>query len=135
MSIQPEKLMNLADGKVLYDDLRTRIPLEPMEFKINTTAYWNNQLSYVPRRGLMIVYTDHGQTWEGRDIPGIKIGDGNAYLVDLPFVGAEYAADCLRQLEVHVRNGGIHVTPEEKERWNNKLSYAISGTTLVLNKE
>ena len=134
MNIPLEKLLNLADAQVLYDDLRARIPSDPLSCRINTTAYWDAQRSFVPRRGLMVIYTDHGRTEDGRDIPGIKIGDGNAYLVDLPFAGEEVALACIRQLEEHLADREIHVSAGEKARWNSKLNCEVSGTTLTLYK-
>ena len=51
-------------------------------------------------------------------IPGIKIGDGLAYLIDLPFTDSE--------LIDHINNTTIHVTAEEKNFWNNKNRVFIS---------
>ena len=56
MSIQSEKLMNLADGKVLYDDLRDRIeevagdiPSVPVtDVKINGTSILSSGVANVP---------------------------------------------------------------------------------------
>ena len=54
MSIQSEKLMNLADGKVLYDDLRERIenidiPEAPVQdVKINGTSILSSGVANVP---------------------------------------------------------------------------------------
>lgn len=52
--------------------------------RYDTTAGWNAQPGLISRRGVVYVYSDHA-TEDGQTIPGIKIGDGNAYLIDLPF--------------------------------------------------
>lgn len=105
---------------------------------LDTTANWNAKRSYQPLRGDVIVYTDHGQIDDGYgnmiDVPGVKIGDGNAYLIDLPFVGADVRFQILRELRAHTSNTLIHVTPEEKEFWNNKLNCQVNDGNLVLNR-
>ena len=95
----------------------------------DTTANWNRYPRFVPKRGEVIVYEDHRTIKDELDndvfVPGIKIGDGDAYLVDLPFVDDALRLDILTTIHAHTGNSGIHVTPEDKERWNNKLNYDI----------
>lgn len=88
----------------------------------DTTEGWNSQKELIAQKNVLYVYTDYqtdtdeeGNTVE---IPGIKIGDGKAYLIDIPFTD---------QLSMeHIRNGTIHVTPQEKEFWNNKVRTYLS---------
>ena len=68
--------------------INTRIQL-----KRDTTANWNAARGFVPMAGEVIIYTDYSSYQKevnGRIktilIPGIKIGDGGAYVQDLPFV-------------------------------------------------
>lgn len=83
----------------------------------DTTENWNAQIDYIPRLGAVIIYSDYA-TLDGQNIPNIKIGDGMAYLVDLPFV-----ADDLRDAVLkHISNTTIHVTAAEKDAWNNKVT-------------
>lgn len=104
----------------------------------DTTANWNAQIGFIPLRGEVIIYTDHGQITDefGNTIsvPGIKIGDGNAYLIDLPFVGADVRYQILTELREHSGNTEIHVTGTEKEFWNNKLNYTINDGNLTFNR-
>lgn len=99
----------------------------------HTTAEWDEQTTYVPNSGEVIVYTDHdtkvvdGQTV---NIPGVKIGDGSAYVVDLPFIDEAVSGGLLD----HIQNTSIHVTASEKEFWNNKLNCVITNENLVLNR-
>lgn len=56
----------------------------------NSTEYWNSDKSYIPNEGDIIVYNNYKTTEDGKTIAGIKIGDGMAYLVDLPFLTDAY---------------------------------------------
>lgn len=57
----------------------------------SNTAGWDGQPSLIAERGAIYVYSDHrtavidGNTVT---IPGMKIGDGSTYLIDLPFTDA-----------------------------------------------
>ena len=82
----------------------------------DTTAHWNANPKLISEKNKAYVYLDHESIEEDgktKWIPGVKIGDGKAYLIDLPFTDEVMIA--------HIRNLGIHVTPEEKEFWNNKV--------------
>lgn len=92
--------------------------------QFGTTAEWNAQLGYIPVQGMLVVYTDFSsyedaETGEIHYIPGFKIGDGNAYLIDKPFL----SDDIRMTLINHINNGTIHITAEERDTWNNKLNY------------
>lgn len=104
----------------------------------NTTAGWNANPQYLPKRGEICIYTDYTVRQDdlGNTItyPGIKVGDGNSYLIDMPFVGAETRYMLLEQLRIHEENTSIHVTQAEKEFWNNKLNYDISNEELILTR-
>lgn len=83
----------------------------------NTTEAWNNQLNLVSETRTIYIYTDYQtETDESGNtvyIPGFKVGDGKAYLIDLPFT------DDL--MVKHMANQNIHVTAEEKAFWSNKV--------------
>lgn len=84
-----------------------------------TTATWNAQPKLVSELGCMYIYSDHMKTEQGQDVPSIKAGDGATLLIDLPFI------DDL--MYSHIDNNVIHVTQEEREAWNGKVSCYISG--------
>lgn len=97
----------------------------------DTEANWNAQKQLIGKRGHTYVYTDHA-TIDGVKIPGIKIGDGTSYLIDMVFVDGNSQA-----LADHVNDTSVHVTPEEKAFWNNKERSFISANdpeNLVLTK-
>ena len=91
----------------------------------DTTANWNAQTTLISEAGAMYVYTDHA-TIGGHNVAGIKLGDGTSYLIDIPFVDAEYHA--------HAENTDIHITDEERTFWNNKERSLVSGENLILTK-
>ena len=104
----------------------------------DTTANWNAARTFIPMRGEIIIYTDYGTMDDGYgnviNVPGIKIGDGNAYLIDLPFVGNDVRYQILTELRAHTENTEIHVTAAEKTFWNNKLNYTINDGNLTFNR-
>lgn len=83
----------------------------------NTTEGWNNQVNLISEARTIYVYTDYQTETDENgntvNIPGLKVGDGKAYLIDMPFTDA--------LMVKHINDLNIHVTPEEKAFWNNKV--------------
>ena len=105
------------------------------ELTIGTTAQLNSDISYIPQKGEVRLYLDKTTiTQDGQTItiPGIKVGDGLAYGVDLPFLGD----DILQQLLDHIANTTLHITQQERIFWNNKINCEdeVSEETLILNR-
>ena len=98
-----EALSQLADSLSLN---------RPQVF-FNTKERWNLQSQLVSQKNAIYVYTNYQQDEDGKNIAGIKIGDGEAYLIDLPFLDTLY-------LE-HINDNNIHITDEERQFWNNKV--------------
>lgn len=114
-----------------------KIPVGGTVTTVHTTAAWRELPDYIAARGEIVVYSDHGsmvKNGETIPVPGVKIGDGLAYAVDLPFVGEDVAADILAQLGQHTSDTTVHITSAEREKWNNKLNYTMSGETLAFNR-
>lgn len=119
--------------------------------KRDTTANWNAAIGFTPLNGELIIYDDYktitydveeyGQTvTKTKNIPGIKIGDGNAYVQDLPFVDDELR----EKLMEHIENYDIHVTLGDKVFWSNKINVddayeqiyeELEGEMLVLTRD
>ena len=100
--------------------MQTRIKL-----KRDTTANWNAAIGFMPLKGEIIIYEDYQQITvkeNGEDviknIPGIKIGTGNVYVQELPFIDK----DLRDRLIEHIEDQEIHVTLGEKAFWNNKIN-------------
>lgn len=96
-----------------------------IKLKRDTTVNWNNARGFIPLEGELIVYNDYAtirKIVNGNEqdvvVPAIKIGDGCAYVQDLPFVNDELRDQILN----HINNPEIHVTMAEKLFWNNKLN-------------
>lgn len=103
------------------------------KISIDTTAGWGEKVSYVPIKGEIVIYSDRAIVG-GIDRPGIKIGDGSAYVVDLPFFDEDETNRVINLLNNHINNSQVHVTPEEKSFWNNKLNYQIDGENLIFTR-
>lgn len=94
-----------------------------------TTAEWNADPDIVSQPNTLYIYTDYRTDDNGNPVPGFKIGNGNAYLIDLAF----HDYDILQ----HISNTNIHVTAAEKTFWNNKVTSFIDDVDdeqLVLTK-
>lgn len=116
IEIDKDSETKIASVKAIY---------EAIGIKYGTTSYWNQQVGYIPPQREIIIYSDYAQKQKeinGQmvtiDVPGVKIGTGNAYVQDLAFVG-EYEADLLY---AHLLDNERHVTPADRARWNNKLN-------------
>ena len=90
------------------------------QVRFGTTAEWSAQSSLVSEHGVLYVYTDHGTDQYGNSIAGIKAGDGNAYVVDLPFTDAV--------LTEHISDTTVHITAAERAFWNSKVRAYYAGT-------
>lgn len=89
------------------------------QVKFNTTSGWNSQVTLVSESETLYVYTDHQTDSQGNAIAGIKVGDGNAYVVDLPFTDTV--------MMEHIADTSVHITDSERAFWNNKVSCFYTG--------
>lgn len=78
----------------------------------NTTESWNSRPQLIAKKGYIYVYSDYKQSG-GQDIPGMKVGDGTSYLIDMPFID--------KPLDDHILDTVKHITAEERTFWNNKV--------------
>lgn len=117
--------------------VNTRIKL-----KRDTTAKWNSARGFIPLEGEVIIYLDGQQIeQEGEliNIPTIKVGDGKAYVQDLPFVGD----DIRDKLLTHINDSSIHVSAKDRQFWDHKvdiedaydiLNDELEGETLIFSR-
>ena len=85
-----------------------------------TTEHWNSQTGLVGKKGHIYVYSDFGETELNGEIvpvPNIKIGDGNAFIIDNPFVTAS-VEDIIN---MHINDSDIHISADDREFWGNKV--------------
>lgn len=132
-------------GQILQDALlkiinNAEFP-EDIPIKINTTAYWNAIQGFIPENGEIIIYSDYKSITKtspisGEEIivpvPSVKVGTGNAYVQDLAFVD-EWYRDLLLE---HVADTAIHVSAQDRVKWNNKINCgdAVENENLILNR-
>ncbi len=84
---------------------------------VGTVEEWASDITFIPPVGAIVIYTDYA-TDGVNNIPNYKIGDGLAYLVDLPFVD-----DGVRDLlNNHISNQSVHVSAEDRASWDNKVT-------------
>lgn len=127
-------------GSVVYNKAGRRVVGSAIIYNVqnDTTENWNAKRTYVPERNDIIIYSDHGTIDDGNgnnvDVPGIKIGDGNAYLIDLPFLGEDDKNQILQEVRSHTGNSVIHVTSEDKNFWDNKLNCEVVEGNLIFNR-
>ena len=101
------------EGTVLYD----------------TEENWNAQPHLISAKGSIYVYSNH-EEYQDHYIPGIKIGDGVTYLIDMAFIDDIYAD--------HIKDMIIHVSTEDREFWGDKVTCDIDPfkiNTLKFTKE
>lgn len=81
----------------------------------HTTAEWAALTHIVSRQGEIYIYSDATEDAQGNPVPMVKIGDGNAYVVDLPFSSAV----------------DMRITQADIDNWNGKVSVRIEGDRLI----
>lgn len=95
-----------------------------------TTEEWNSHIEIVSERQAIYIYTDY-KVESDVNLPAIKIGDGNSYLIDLPFITAN-TAGVEHMIEEHMADSSIHVSPEDREFWNSKHKAVVNGNETLL---
>lgn len=92
----------------------------------DTTENWNNNPSLVGERSHIYIYSDYKvEEIDGETvyIPAIKIGDGNSYLIDMPFVTngsseniiVKSSEEWARDPELVSQKGSIYVYMDEND--------------------
>lgn len=111
---------NIAASTALIDILTEKLD---KAVYYNTTANWNAQVTLVSELKSIYIYSDY-KLVNGEYIPGIKIGDGNAYVIDLPFID--------EHLTQHIADTALHVSAADRMNWNNKIRCLIDETDTEL---
>jgi len=135
-STHPFSRLKIGDGTTPVIDLPfiDSNSVNGINIQAKTTEEWNNKINYIPAEGQLIIYLNY-RTIQKDDhnikIAGLKIGDGNSYLIDLPFLG-----ETEQFVYEHINNTTIHISNEERQFWNNKINCdeIIAEETLILNR-
>lgn len=107
-----------------------------MIYYSKTKSEWNLNRDFMSQKNVLYIYTDYKTIEKDGEqilIPGLKIGDGTTYLIDLPFVNDTSRGSELEQLILdHINNKVIHISAEERNFWNNKLNLLLQPDTQTL---
>ena len=111
-----------------------RVFINQLWYKVyyDTTENWNAKRTFIGERGSIYIYSDAESIDDGEGgttpVPGIKVADGNAYLIDQPFVDA-----ALRNMLIdHINDRIVHITQQEREFWNSKVKAEVADGTEML---
>ena len=101
----------------------------------NTTNYWAQHTGFVPAKGAIVIYSDHAFVNE-KSVPAFKVGDGNAYVVDLPFSNDDLRA----ALAAHINDSSKHLSAQDRTKLGSSVSataqqQASGDYTLVLSTD
>ena len=98
---------------------------------VGTTQHWRDQISFIPGAGQIVIYTDYRTIEDGeggtKNVPGLKIGDGVAYGIDLPFLGEYETEMIITSLNAQIQNQEIHVSASDRLRWDKKIDVRLIG--------
>lgn len=105
-------------------------------YQTKTTAQWNSNPSYPSKKGTLYIYSDYQIVEkDGEEIylPGVKLGTGNAYLIDLPFLNTPQNNE---QFLDHINDTTRHITVAERQFWNNKINIDLNlhDENLIINR-
>lgn len=104
-------------------------PVHPQANQIHagTTEEWNAQPELIGEREHIYVYTDYCSE-NGTVYPALKVGDGESYLIDLPFVKG---ADSLQMVDL----GSFDLEDYDWEYWNYLNDKVDNGFYYVLEEQ
>lgn len=125
------RIIGISSGEIQV--MREKQNIVVSRIVVDTTENWSKRITYIPALGTIVIYTDRNVI-DGINYPGVKIADGTTYAVDLPFAGDDIAYQICGMLNDHIENSAVHVTPEEKLFWNNKLNCTVQDGNLILNR-
>ena len=99
--------------------------LDNVPIHYGTTEYWNSQITLIGEKSHIYIYTDYTTTeTNGKNVlvSNIKIGDGNTYLIDNPFITTSVED----LLQLHIEDNTKHITEDERSAWNDKMRCYIN---------
>ena len=118
-----QRFLNITDS---HDDRLTALENATRGIVVGDRAYWNAHATYIPPAGTLCIYTDYA-TLDGADVPGFKVGDGNAYVVDLAF-----SQDDLRAaFQAHISNSRIHLSEQDRNKLESSVTVSVTNNNLI----
>lgn len=101
-------------------------------------ADWDADRDMVSQKDVLYIYSDYKlieQDGKQIYIPGIKIGDGTSYLIDLPFANQNKNSEIEDLLLDHINNKIVHISAEQRDFWNNKTSNTGTVTSVAISND
>ena len=100
---------------------------------------WDLDTDLLSQKNVLYIYSDYKIVKDENQkqifIPGLKIGDGTSYLIDLPFVNETSSNSNFEEILMnHINNNTVHISPEDRLFWNNKLNLFLSDENLIFNR-
>lgn len=102
-----EKAISASGAKIYYD----------------TKENWSKQTSLVSEKGSLYIYSDQFMSGDV-PIPSIKVGDGSAYVVDLPFT--------TNVIDSHIKDMTVHLSEQDRWKLENSVCAELIGEELKL---
>lgn len=123
-----EDSINPVQNRVIFTAIE-EAKRDSKNIQHDTTAGWNSHADLIAEEGVIYIYNDY-KVRDGTNVAGIKIGDGKAYLIDMPFID-EFMYE-------HIQDVDRHVSDEDRNRWNNKLNVdddqEVEDESLIFNR-
>lgn len=119
------KIKNKLDNKMIYYSKKK--------------SEWDLDTDLLSQKNVLYIYSDYKIVKDENQkqifIPGLKIGDGTSYLIDLPFVNETSSNSNFEEILMnHINNNTVHISPEDRLFWNNKLNLFLSDENLIFNR-
>lgn len=116
-----EQYQMLAQRVKTYTDEQVETALKD-KIQADTKANWDAQQALVSEKDVLYIYTDY-TTYNNQNIPAFKVGDGLAYLIDLPFSRDDLEA----MIKEHIANAKIHLSTEDRDKLESSIKANVAG--------
>lgn len=116
---------NPVQNKVIAEalqEIEDEIGTIKTQVMFGTKDFWDSQPELIGRDNAIYVYTD-ALSKDYKNIARFKVGDGQTLLKDISFMDMIYYD--------HISDPLIHVSGEDREFWNNKVSCYNDGEKLI----
>lgn len=132
------KYLDVDGVSYLWNKIKNINNQRKITYYSKTKEEWDEDPLFISEKDNLYIYNNYKQiqleTGEKIYFPGLKIGDGKSYLIDLPFFNTSMYED---QIIQHLRNHFIHVSQQDRQFWNNKITAYLDFSNeenLVLSK-
>ena len=96
------------------EEIVAELKADGAKLQIKTSEEWAREEENTSYLNLIYFYKDIDEE-TGKIVEKIRVGDGVTKIKDLPFIADSSALE-------------TQVTPQEKEKWNNKVSVSLDGS-------